>query len=49
MYTYKRCISHLICTKVVLDPEATGKEEKALRIAPGMLFFPCLDLGTHAL
>lgn len=44
----QRCMSHLFRTKVVLDPKGTGKKEKALRTAPGMLFFfPCLDLGTY--
>lgn len=36
-------------TEVVLDPEGTGKEEKALRIAPGMLLFLPVWIVEHAL
>lgn len=31
----QRCVSHLFCTVVILDPEGTGKEETALRFALG--------------
>jgi len=37
----------LLHTVVALHPEGTGKEEKALRIAPGMLFFSPVWMLEH--